>query len=225
MGGHAVLLIGYDEPGQYFIAKNSWGTGWGEAGYFRIAYTEVNSVVNFGDWTLVYFPSSADTVPPTVTSFSIPSTASSLTISITSFTATDNVGATGYILTESATAPSALATGWSATSPTTYTFASAGTKRLYAWAKDAAGNVSAGVSDTATIALPVSPNQNILWRNTSTGQIAVWLMNGTTMIGSDMLTTIGDLNWTIVVRVTSTMTVGPTSSGSTRHRDILASGT
>jgi|JRYL01.1.fsa_nt_gb hypothetical protein len=35
-GGHAVLLVGYDDRG--FLAKNSWGTEWGDGGYFRIAY-------------------------------------------------------------------------------------------------------------------------------------------------------------------------------------------
>ena len=35
-GGHAVLLVGYDERG--FIAKNSWGTDWGDGGYFRVAW-------------------------------------------------------------------------------------------------------------------------------------------------------------------------------------------
>lgn len=44
LGGHAVLITGYvDKPGVpgggYFIAKNSWGTGWGPYdGYFAIAY-------------------------------------------------------------------------------------------------------------------------------------------------------------------------------------------
>ncbi len=47
-GGHAILLLGYDDTNSCFICKNSWGTGWGEAGFFQIAYSEVDSVVNFG---------------------------------------------------------------------------------------------------------------------------------------------------------------------------------
>jgi hypothetical protein len=34
---HSVLIVGYDRQGQYYIVKNSWGTQWGEQGYFRIA--------------------------------------------------------------------------------------------------------------------------------------------------------------------------------------------
>ena len=53
-GGHAVLLVGYDDVGEYFIVKNSWGESFGESGYFRIAYSEVESIVGFGAWTLGY---------------------------------------------------------------------------------------------------------------------------------------------------------------------------
>lgn len=39
-GGHAVCVVGYDDADQCWIARNSWGAGWGEDGYFRIAYGE-----------------------------------------------------------------------------------------------------------------------------------------------------------------------------------------
>ena len=32
LGGHAILIVGYDDVGKYFIAKNSWGTSWGRGG-------------------------------------------------------------------------------------------------------------------------------------------------------------------------------------------------
>ena len=31
-GYHGILLVGYNDAEKYFIVKNSWGTGWGEAG-------------------------------------------------------------------------------------------------------------------------------------------------------------------------------------------------
>lgn len=37
-GGHCVEICGYDDSQAAWICKNSWGTGWGEAGYFRIGY-------------------------------------------------------------------------------------------------------------------------------------------------------------------------------------------
>ncbi len=36
---HAVLLIGYDDSTSSWLVKNQWGTGWGESGFIRIAYS------------------------------------------------------------------------------------------------------------------------------------------------------------------------------------------
>jgi len=39
-GGHCVCVVGYNDSGGYWICKNSWGIGWGQAGFFFIAYGE-----------------------------------------------------------------------------------------------------------------------------------------------------------------------------------------
>jgi len=38
LGGHAVLVCGYDENKQIWIVRNSWGTNWGDNGYFYLPY-------------------------------------------------------------------------------------------------------------------------------------------------------------------------------------------
>ena len=38
LGGHAILVVGYDEEKQHFICRNSWGTSWGDKGYFYLPY-------------------------------------------------------------------------------------------------------------------------------------------------------------------------------------------
>lgn len=37
-GGHCVEIIGYNNAERYWLCKNSWGTNWGDNGYFKIAY-------------------------------------------------------------------------------------------------------------------------------------------------------------------------------------------
>lgn len=34
LGGHAVVIAGYDSVKKMFIVRNSWGPGWGDHGYF-----------------------------------------------------------------------------------------------------------------------------------------------------------------------------------------------
>jgi C1A family cysteine protease len=53
LGGHAVVAVGYDDTSQRFISRNSWGAGWGMAGYFTIPYaylTDGNLADDF--WTV-----------------------------------------------------------------------------------------------------------------------------------------------------------------------------
>jgi hypothetical protein len=37
-GGHVVAIVGYDDSKSCWIVKNSWGTKWGEDGWFRMSY-------------------------------------------------------------------------------------------------------------------------------------------------------------------------------------------
>jgi Papain family cysteine protease len=47
-GGHAMLVVGYDRPDEYFILKNSWGLGWGHAGYGYFHYDYIRSCFKYG---------------------------------------------------------------------------------------------------------------------------------------------------------------------------------
>jgi hypothetical protein len=39
-GYHAICVVGYSEAEQAWLCKNSWGTDWGETGWFKIGYNE-----------------------------------------------------------------------------------------------------------------------------------------------------------------------------------------
>lgn len=43
-GLHAVTIIGYDASKQYFIVENSWGSSWGDRGYFALPYNLLRDV-------------------------------------------------------------------------------------------------------------------------------------------------------------------------------------
>ncbi len=38
LGGHAVMAVGYDDDRGVFIIRNSWGSNWGDNGYFYMPY-------------------------------------------------------------------------------------------------------------------------------------------------------------------------------------------
>lgn len=125
--------------------------------------------------------------PPVINSFAIPSTSNSLTIPISSFTATDDKGVTGYALTETGTPPAVSDGIWTASAPTSYTFSSEGTKTLYAWAKDAAGNVSTSLNSVVSITLSISSPDNSSVSSPEYSLYSFEESSGTTVLDSSSL--------------------------------------
>jgi C1A family cysteine protease len=41
LGGHAMVLVGYDDHDDHFIVRNSWGVNWGDSGYGYVPYAFV----------------------------------------------------------------------------------------------------------------------------------------------------------------------------------------
>jgi len=48
VGGHAMLVVGYDRNQEYFIVKNSWGTSKGQAGYVYLSYDYIRTYAKYG---------------------------------------------------------------------------------------------------------------------------------------------------------------------------------
>jgi len=97
-----------------------------------------------------------DAIAPVISSFSMPATSTALVVPISGFSATDRVGIAGYCVTE---ASSSGACSWSATPAASYDFTGYQPYRphtVYAFARDAAGNVSQAASATVAIAIPGS---------------------------------------------------------------------
>lgn len=53
LGGHAVLLVGYNNATQRFIVRNSWGTNWGDRGYFYMPYQVIQNTRMSGDFWVI----------------------------------------------------------------------------------------------------------------------------------------------------------------------------
>jgi len=53
LGGHAVLLVGYDKIKKVFIARNSWGTNWGDKGYFYMPFNVVTNTSMSSDYWII----------------------------------------------------------------------------------------------------------------------------------------------------------------------------
>lgn len=69
VGNHAVCVIGYDDSQNCWICKNSWGTGWGEDGFFKIAYGECGIGTKFPFYAVQM--SSNPPTPPAPTGYGV----------------------------------------------------------------------------------------------------------------------------------------------------------
>ncbi len=53
LGGHCVLIVGYDNTSQRFIVRNSWGSGWGDKGYFTMPYQVIQNTQMSSDFWVI----------------------------------------------------------------------------------------------------------------------------------------------------------------------------
>ena len=53
LGGHAVLLVGYDKTRQVYIVRNSWGTNWGDRGYFYMPFQVIQNTSMSSDFWII----------------------------------------------------------------------------------------------------------------------------------------------------------------------------
>ena len=63
LGGHAVVCVGYDDARQVWICRNSWGTSWGDAGYFTLPYAYLNDTNLATDCWRITLVETDDTTP------------------------------------------------------------------------------------------------------------------------------------------------------------------
>jgi len=127
------------------------------------------------NFTVVY-SSPPDTEKPTITTFTGPSNTPTAEISITLY-GSDNVGITHWLVNELPDLPAVDDPGWSMTRPNTYTFADEGPHTVYAWAKDAAGNVSDYRSLFVTYTIPILSAYVAIGESTSPAAVAIGDVN------------------------------------------------
>jgi len=53
LGGHAVTIVGYNDSTQRFICRNSWGTRWGDKGYFYMPYQVIQNTSMSDDFWVI----------------------------------------------------------------------------------------------------------------------------------------------------------------------------
>lgn len=52
LGGHALLIVGFDSDSKFFIVRNSWGTSWGDVGYCYMPYEYLDAANSDDFWAM-----------------------------------------------------------------------------------------------------------------------------------------------------------------------------
>jgi len=142
---HAIVLVGWNDSGGYWILRNSWASSWGESGYMRIAY----GANNVGYAAAYALPEDVTPQPP-VANFSA---------SDTTIEAGDSVSFTD-LSTNNPTSWSWTFTGGTPSSSTaqnpTVTYNTIGTYTVSLTATNSAG------SDTETKTAYISVQENVI---------------------------------------------------------------
>lgn len=53
IGGHCVLIVGYNTDDRYYIVRNSWGPEWGDEGYFYMPFPYVERADLSSDFWMI----------------------------------------------------------------------------------------------------------------------------------------------------------------------------
>jgi len=165
----------FSSDGTFITKWGSYGTGDGQfggpigiavdtSGNVYVVDYDNNNIQKFSIATPTPTPSPTPTFSDTTapTGFLNINSGASYTNSTTvtlNLSATDSVGVTGYYISETLSYPSASASGWVSVASTTsysanvsYSFSGGdGSKTVYVWYKDAAGNVSTAYAHTITL--------------------------------------------------------------------------
>jgi C1A family cysteine protease len=232
-GGHAILIVGYTDDstradGGYFTVKNSWGTGWGNAGFFSIGYSQLGSPVYFGEWTIAYSTPVTPSSPPATPGALTATPASGSQINLSWIDNSDNedgfeierclgAGCTNFVRIASVGAEASAYSNTGLSGNTTYTYR----VRAYNAAGDSAYSNTTGA--TTSCSCTISPKSKTFTTVGGTLKVTVTTSSGCSWIAKSNATWIavqspasgsgsGSFTYTVSrnssVRRTGTISVG-----------------